>query len=184
MRRRSTSIALLAAAVLAACGGDQAGRVLDEPVSLPSEHGPSYHNARAAMGQTLYVPVYSHVYQDRQRRPFNLVGTLSIRNADLTHPIQVTSVRYYDSRGRLLRNFVDAPVTVAPVASVDYVVDEHDEHGSGTSFLVEWIAGQEVQEPVVEAVMISTILSQGLSFTSPGRVIRTLAPAKPPPATP
>ena len=177
-------MALVVAAFLTGCGANQTGQVAEAPASLPSEHGPSYHDAHAAMGQTVYVPVYSHVYQDRQRRPFNLVGTLSIRNTDLTHPIQVTSVRYYDSRGRLLRNFVDAPVTVAPVASVDYVVDEHDEHGSGTSFIVEWIATREVQEPVVEAVMISTILSQGLSFTSPGRVIRTIAAPEAPAAVP
>jgi hypothetical protein len=134
------------------------------------------------------VPVYSHVYQDRRGKPFNLVTTLSVRNTDLAHPIQLTTVRYYNSKGELLRNLLEHPRTLGPLATTDFAVDEHDNDGSGTSLIVEWVAEQEVHEPVIEAVMISTALSQGLSFTSPGRVIRTLpsaveSEAAAPPAT-
>lgn len=133
-----------------------------------------------AAGQTVYVPVYSHVYQNAKRRPFNLVGTLSIRNTDLDHSIRVTSIRYFSSRGKLLRNYLERPLPLAPLASADFVADEHDENGSATSFVVEWGAETEVHEPVIEAVMISTKLSQGISFVCPGRVIRSLH--KPAPA--
>ena len=125
-------------------------------------------------GQLAFVPIYPSVYIDQRGRDLLLASTLSIRNTDLAHPIQVTSVRYYDSQGRLIRTLVEKAHPLDPLASIDFAVDEHDEKGSGTSFIVEWIAETEVHEPVVEAVMISTVLSQGLSFTTPGRVIRTL----------
>jgi hypothetical protein len=165
-------VAALAFALLAACS-EQVPPDSGPPVA-PSEHSPSYEDAGHVMGQVLYVPIYSHVYQNKEKRPFNLVATLSVRNTDLSEPIQVTSVRYYSSEGHLVHNYVDDPLELVPLASADFVVDEHDEHGSGTGFIVEWIARQEVNEPVVEAVMISVVQSQGLSFTSAGRLIRTI----------
>ena len=139
-----------------------------------------YDSEDMAAGQTVYVPVYSHVYQDTKRRPFDLVCTLSVRNTDLERPIRVVSIRYFNSRGKLLRSYLDRPLEIAPLASADFVADQHDENGSATSFVVEWVAETEVHEPVIEAVMISTKLSQGISLTSPGRVIRSLH--KPAPA--
>ena len=40
------------------------------------------------------------------------------------------------------------------------------------SFLVEWLATEPVNAPVVEAVMIGTARTQGISFVTEGRVIR------------
>jgi len=132
-------------------------------------------NGDTAAGQLVYVPIYSHAYFNSKRRTFNLVATLSVRNTDMEQPITLRSIRYYDSGGKLVRDYLDQPVRLDPLASVDYVVDEKDEFGTGTSFLVEWAAGTEVHEPIIEAVMISTAQSQGLSFTSHGRVLRTLS---------
>jgi hypothetical protein len=36
-------------------------------------------------GQTVYVPIYSHIYSGIKARPFDLAATLSIRNTDPTH---------------------------------------------------------------------------------------------------
>jgi hypothetical protein len=47
-----------------------------------------------------------------------------------------------------------------------------DQGGSGANFIVEWTAATTVSEPVVEAVMISAQAGQGISFLSPGRVIK------------
>jgi len=52
---------------------------------------------KVVMGQTLYVPIYSHIYHyNSQDQVMNLSATLSIRNTDLTNSIIITSVRYYD----------------------------------------------------------------------------------------
>ena len=54
-------------------------------------------------GQTVYVPIYSHIYSGLKGRPFNLAATLSIRNTDPQHPIRLVSVKFYDSEGKLVK---------------------------------------------------------------------------------
>ena len=129
-----------------------------------------------AVGQMLYVPVYSHIYYGGKayggRRRFELAVTLSIRNTDLHQAIMVLAARYYDSAGKLLQDFLEQPLRLGPLASTEVFVEESDVRGGvGANFLVEWRAEAPVNAPVVEAVMIGTAGTQGLSFVSPGRVI-------------
>ncbi|MBW4446446.1 MAG: DUF3124 domain-containing protein [Spirirestis rafaelensis WJT71-NPBG6] len=139
-------------------------------------------NFKIAMGQTIYVPVYSHIYhqdQQDQQKIFNLAATLSIRNTDLTKPIIITSVRYYDSNGKLVKQYLERPIELSAIASTDYVVNKTDTSGGlGANFIVEWVAQTEVSEPVIEAVMIGTDFQQGISFISPGRVIKSQSDRK------
>jgi hypothetical protein len=130
-----------------------------------------------SLGQTLYVPAYSDIpYIDKTRR-YLLTVTLSIRNADVAQPISVTSVRYFDTAGRLLRAYVTQPLRLEPLASTAFVVEERDtQGGTGASFLVDWRAMVPAHAPVVEAVMIGTAGTQGISFISPGRVLDTQCP--------
>jgi hypothetical protein len=128
------------------------------------------------MGQTVYVPIYSHIYTEDQTRRMDLTATLSIRNTDLVNPMIVTLVSYYDSNGRLVRKYLEKPVELGPLASTDFVVNRTDTSGgSGANFIVEWAAEQRISEPVIEAVMIYTLGNQGISFISNGRVIKTRA---------
>lgn len=125
----------------------------------------------------IYVPIYSHIYIRDQSRTINLTATLSIRNTDLQNPIRITSARYYGTNGALVREYVKEPLRLAPMASTDFVVAEEDATGgSGANFIVEWGAGAEVTEPVVEAVMIGTASQQGISFVSTGRVLKEQTP--------
>jgi len=129
------------------------------------------------LGQTIYVPIYSHIYIRDKSRVINLTATLSIRNTDAQNPIRITSARYYGTNGALVREYVNEPLRLAPMASTDFVVAEDDTSGgAGANFIVEWGASIEVTEPVVEAVMISTASQQGISFVSTGRVIKRRAP--------
>ena len=127
------------------------------------------------LGQTVYVPVYSHIFaDDRYRdRPFLLTATLSVRNTDPERPFTLKSVDYYDSEGGLLQRYLEAPVTLAPLASTHYIVPESEaKGGAGAKFLIEWQAPAAVSEPIIEAVMIGTKLQQGISFISTGRAIK------------
>ena len=131
-------------------------------------------NFKIAMGQTIYVPIYSHIYHDDRQKTLNLAATLSVRNTDLTNPIIITSVRYYDSNGKLVKQYLERPIELGTMASCDFVVNRTDTSGgSGANFIVEWLAQTQVSEPVVEAVMIATEFQQGISFISPGRVIKS-----------
>jgi hypothetical protein len=132
-------------------------------------------NFKIVMGQTIYVPIYSYIYHGDNRQVYNLTATLSIRNTDLTNPIVVTSVRYNDSAGKLVRQYLDRPIQLSALASTNFVIDGSDTSGGlGASFIVEWVAQTEVSEPVVEAVLISSAFHQGISWISPGRAIESL----------
>lgn len=125
--------------------------------------------------QTVYVPLYSHIYADERfkDKPFLLTATLSIRNTDPDNSITLKRVSYYDSGGQLLKDYLTEPDTVAALASTRYIVEESEvKGGSGAKFLVEWQADLGVSEPIVESIMIGTKMQQGISFISRGRVIK------------
>ncbi|SIO58237.1 Protein of unknown function [Singulisphaera sp. GP187] len=131
--------------------------------------GPDF---QAVAGQTVYVPVYSHVFTSDDARPFRLAVTLSVRNTDQVQPIILVSVKYHDRDGRLVRDTLKKPLRIAPLASMDFFVEENDTTGgSSASYLLEWVAERSVSAPVAEAVMIGTASTQGISFVCPGRVV-------------
>ena len=64
---------------------------------------PALDDAAIAVGQIIYVPVYSHVYLSGVGKR-ELATTLSIRNTDPDNPIIVQSVTYYGTDGKLLQH--------------------------------------------------------------------------------
>ncbi|MBD2233142.1 DUF3124 domain-containing protein [Phormidium tenue] len=131
--------------------------------------------ASAVQGQTLYVPVYSEIFDSETNRAFQLTVTLSLRNSDRNQPIVLTTLDYYNSGGDRLVTYLDAPIQLGPLASTEVVVDRSNTTGGvGANFIVEWQSAAPVSAPVVEAVMISTASQQGMSFVSPARVIEDL----------
>ena len=144
--------------------------------SMPSEPTIRLSDLAVTSGQTIYVPAYSEMYFMRNRT-MELAVTLTIHNTDFEHPIILTSVRYYDTQGQLLTEYLAEPRQLGPLASTDSFVDANEQSGGlGTNFIVEWVAEQPVFEPIVEAIMINTSNNQGISITSPGRVINQLTP--------
>jgi len=128
-------------------------------------------------GQVILVPAYSHVYYGDRQDEFLLSVTLSIRNTSLTESIVVRSVRYYDSQGKLIKQYASSALKLPPLASTEFFIPQTDRSGgSSASFVVEWVAEQkQVTAPIVEAIMLSTSFQQGVSFTSSGRVIQELS---------
>ena len=123
-------------------------------------------------GQTVYVPIYSHIYSGLKGRPFNLAATLSIRNTDPKHSISLVSIDFYDSEGKLLKAYLDKPLELIAMASTRYILTESDAAGgSGANFLVKWTSKTKVNPPLIEGVMIGTRSGQGISFVSRGQVI-------------
>lgn len=127
-------------------------------------------------GQTLYVPAYSHVIHGDRNQPFQLTATLSVRNADPSHPITVLSVEYRDSKGSMIRQFITgAPKPLPPFTAAEFVVGESNKQGGlGASFIVRWKAETAVVAPVVETILIGTAAAQGISFVGGARVIEDL----------
>jgi hypothetical protein len=128
---------------------------------------------RLSRGQTIYVSVYSNIFSAPKMLPYNLAALLSIRNTDMSNPIRVTGADYYDTRGRLLRQYYRQPVTLAPLESVFIFVPEEDTRGgTGANFIVRWNSVKEVNTPIIESVMIGMKSGQGISFVSQGQEIK------------
>ncbi len=123
-------------------------------------------------GQLLYVPAYSNIYIGNTERPFQLTVTLSIRNIDPLYPINLLSVKYHETEGKLIKAYLSEPITLEPLETIRYIVPEKDtQGGSGANFMVQWNSEKPVNPPVVESVMIGSRSQQGISFTSRGREI-------------
>ena len=132
----------------------------------------SAEGLQLSTGQTVYVPIYSHIYSGIKARPFDLAATLSIRNTNLKSSIFIVSVKYFDSAGKMIKDYLDGPVTLNALASARYIITEDDKAGgSGANFIVIWQSEKSVNPPVIESVMIGTHSGQGISFVSRGQVI-------------
>ena len=137
------------------------------PVDISAE------DIQLSSGQTLYVPIYSHIYSGVKGRPFDLAATLSIRNTNLRNPITLVSVKYYDSDGKLLEDYLKNLKQLNAMVSTRYIIMEDNKAGgSGANFVVVWKSDQNVNPPIIEAVMIGTHSGQGISFVSRGQVIK------------
>lgn len=127
-------------------------------------------------GETVYVPVYSNVFSAPKQVPFYLAAILSIRNTDMANSITVQSADYFDTKGKLLKRYYQRPVTLAPLETVYVYIPEDDVAGGvGANFIVKWKTSQDVNMPIIECVMIGTKSGQGISFISPGQVIKEYA---------
>ena len=128
----------------------------------------------APIGEVVYVPVYSHIYQGEMADRQPLSSTLAVHNVDPSKSIQLTSVRYSDHSGTQLKDYIDDPRSLGPFESANFVVDIRDDQGGvGANFIVEWQADEKVVSPIVQAIMSGGTGAQGLSFVTEGKVIRT-----------
>jgi hypothetical protein len=122
-------------------------------------------------GETLYVPVYSNVYAGPQAVPHQLATMLSIHNIDPKNTITILTADYYDSNGKFIEGYIKKPVVLKPFNHTFIYLKEYDKRGGpGANFIVKWSAEKNVNQPIVEALMYGT--RAGISFTSPGQIIR------------
>ena len=132
----------------------------------------SAEDIQLSTGQTVYVPIYSHIYSGIKARPFDLAATLSIRNTNLKSSISIVSVKYYDSAGKMIKDYLDGPIKLDALASTRYIIKENEKAGgSGANFIVFWQSEEKVNPPIIEGVMIGTHSGQGISFVSRGQVL-------------
>lgn len=72
-------------------------------------------------GQTVYVPVYSEIFDSEANRGFQLTATLSLRNTDRNQPIVINTLDYYNSGGDRVVSYPDQPIELGPLASTEVV---------------------------------------------------------------
>jgi len=121
-------------------------------------------------GETVYVPVYSNVFTAPKAVPIHLANILVIRNTDLDNPIKLITADYYDTKGTLIKKHYDRAITLAPLETTYVYLSERDQEGGiGANFIVRWQADKEVNAPIIECLMVSTL---GRAFVSSGQVIK------------
>ena len=98
---------------------------------------------------------------------------LSVRNTDMTAPLYLSTVHYYDTNGKLSKKYVDQLIRLEPLQTIEFLVERHDiTGGSGANFILEWRATDAgVQAPFIEAVMVGRSGTNAISFVSPGRTL-------------
>lgn len=170
---RNCLFLIIIVSVFAGCEGEANNQTLTTGVIQPV----TGRDLRIVTGQTVYVPAYSEVFYGRDNLSMELAVTLAIHNTDLNSPIIIRSVRYYDTDGNIVRDYISDPIQIDPLATTGFLVEDSDSSGGwGANFVVEWVAEDPVYEPVIEAIMISTRGTQGISMISPGRVISQARP--------
>ncbi|MBI9078513.1 MAG: DUF3124 domain-containing protein [Pseudodesulfovibrio sp.] len=141
-------------------------------IAIASSPAAAGRDHNISSGQKVYVPVYSHIYQGIKGKPYNLSALLSIRNVDIKNSITVTSVLYYNDHGEMMKSFLEQPVVIPPMGTKEIYIPERDANaGSGANFTVKWEGGTKVSVPIIQAVMIGTASTQGISFVCDGVVI-------------
>lgn len=110
-------------------------------------------------GQALYLPVYSHIwFGDRigntmQPATTPLSALVSIRNTSLKKSIRILSARYYSTEGKLLKEYLNKPVAIGAMGTLELFVERKElEGGSGANFVIQWDADAATNPPVIEAV--------------------------------
>ncbi len=117
---------------------------------------------------TMYVPIYSDIYTKSTSEKLLLAATLSIRNTSLRDSIFVNDIFYYNTQGDLIRDYLNKPIFLGPMGSIEYVIEKDDvAGGTGANFIINWGARRELL-PIFESVMITTSGQHGISFTSRG----------------
>lgn len=167
--------AIITVLLLLLTGCDTASET--QPLTTGSFQPVTGRDLRIVTGQTIYVPAYSEIFYGREGVAMELAVTLAIHNTDLNAPIIIQSVRYYDTDGNVVRDYINEPVEVSPLATTGFLVEDRDTSGGwGANFVVEWVAETPVHEPIIEALMVSTRGTQGISMISLGRVISQTSP--------
>ncbi|PTX44526.1 uncharacterized protein DUF3124 [Christiangramia gaetbulicola] len=116
-----------------------------------------------------YLSVYSEIYSQSEHKTHKLTSTVSMRNMNSRDTIFIKKAEYFNTEGEAIRSYFNHPIYIAPLETVEIVVDETDtEGGTGANFIFEWAIKNNTSKPLFEGVMISTSGQQGLSFTTSG----------------
>jgi hypothetical protein len=149
---------------------DQSGK--DELKSLELDHNIDTTNMNYQ--SLIYVPIYSDIYVDAQNQNSLLAATLSIRNTSHQNSLIVTKIEYFNTEGEMVRDFIENPISLPPMATVNYVIEKEDDTGgSGANFIVELSAKNKSIRPIVQAIMIGQYGNKSFAFSTDGYDIPT-----------
>lgn len=129
--------------------------------------------AKMTSGQLLYLPVYSNIPYQIDTIKFDMSAFIAIHNTDLSNPIRLTKVLYFNQEGKLVKDYLmKQSIEIDPLATRDFYVPYEDQSGTGANFLVEWISDTLVNEPLIESVTTCLKPNNTVAVLSQGKIIR------------
>jgi len=151
---------------------DKSGK--DELKSLELDHKIDTSNMK--YNDTIYIPIYSNIYVDKQNQKRLLAATLSIRNTSYSDSLFVTKIDYFNTEGSLVRNYIKKPISLPPMGTINYVIEKEDDTGgSGANFIVTLSAKKTHLRPIIQAIMIGENgENKGFAFSTDGYSIKKL----------
>jgi len=137
--------------------------------------GPAAGEVRLVKGQTLYIPSPTSFMAGTHS--FNVRATIFLHNTDPTNSIQITSVDFYNSAGKLVEKYLSQPLTLAPLAATRINVKEplEGEEGMAAHFIIQWQSEARVVEPLISGLVTGVSGTRGYSFTTQPRIIKEVA---------
>ncbi|MBK8504789.1 MAG: DUF3124 domain-containing protein [Saprospiraceae bacterium] len=175
-----TFIFLWANIFFSACGNqnpnlDKTGE--DQLKSLELDH--QINKNDMVYQDLIYVPIYSGIYVDLQNPNCLLAATLSIRNTSYHDSLFISQIDYFNTAGELVKSYIDNPISLPPMATVNYVVERDDDTGGqGANFIVALSSGNLTVRPVIQAIMIGHCSNNTISFSTDGYSIKNNKPRK------
>ena len=130
-----------------------------------------------SLGETLYLPIYSHIWHgemDNRGQPMKTLVSVSvsIRNTDPVKAIRVDSAQYYDTYGKKLREYLTSPQTIGPLGTFELFVPRSDDTGgSGANFMIVWKSDTLASPPIVEGFHANLPVGRSIAFTTSARPV-------------
>lgn len=119
-----------------------------------------------------FLSIYSQIYLRNDEDKTDLTATVSLHNPNLNDSIYINKAVYYNTQGEPIRVYFDKTIFIKPMETVQIVIDGIDkEGGTGANFVFDWEINPNSNEPIFEAVMISTYGQLGISFVTSGKRI-------------
>lgn len=116
-----------------------------------------------------YLSVYSQVYSVSEHRIHNLTAIVSLRNTSRLEKVYIKKAEYFNTEGKVVKTYIKEPIFINPMETVEILIFIDDEQGgTGGNFIFDWASPLKENKPYFEAVMISTVGQQGLSFSTRG----------------
>ncbi|WP_052184113.1 DUF3124 domain-containing protein [Psychroserpens sp. Hel_I_66] len=148
----------------------------DELKSLELDH--KFDKNLMSYNDTIYIPIYSNIYVDKQNQKRLLAATLSIRNTSYADSLFITKIDYFNTEGTLVKNFIKNPISLPPMATINYVIEKEDDTGgAGANFIVMLSGKNEYAKPIIQAIMIGENgENKGFAFSTDGYSIKSSKP--------
>jgi len=166
----STSFMLLIVFLLSSCESPDpnvgtTGK--DELKTLEIDH--AIPKSEQKFKDVVYVPIYSDIYLDQQNQNLLLSATLSIRNTSYEDSLFVSKIDYFNTAGTLVRSYIENSISLPPMATVNYVIEQNDNTGGhGANFIVGLSARNKDVKPLIQAVMIGQNVNKSFAFSTDG----------------